>query len=138
MWRASRIALCGLFLCSALAQAQPNVAAILQKVSQNYRAASSYEFVADVTLCEDGANKGWSSRAHLAFESPNRYRMEGAFPGMELTTRPPAKLSSSMTDLLYGVIFPSRINMSLSRLAALPTAPRATKGMSRRPPWTIS
>jgi outer membrane lipoprotein-sorting protein len=82
MWWATRIALYGLFLHPVLAQTQPNVAEILRKVSQTYKAAANYEFVADATVRTDGANKGWSSHLLFAFVSPNRYRMEGAFPGM--------------------------------------------------------
>jgi outer membrane lipoprotein-sorting protein len=74
-----RVVLCGLFLSAALAQTPPNVAEILQKVSQTYKAAPNYEFVADLTLHEGGATG--SGHAIFAFEPPNRYRMEGAIPG---------------------------------------------------------
>ena len=82
MKQAVRIGLCGLFSLVALAQTQPSVAEILQKVSQTYKAVSEYEFVADLTA-RDAAGSTSAGYMLFAFRSPNRYRMEGAVPDME-------------------------------------------------------
>jgi hypothetical protein len=42
------LSVCRLLLSTALAQTQPGVAEILQKVSQTYKAASVYELVVDL------------------------------------------------------------------------------------------
>jgi outer membrane lipoprotein-sorting protein len=59
---------------AAFAQSEPNAADILKKVGETYKSASQYEFIADIT--------GVSAAGHMlfAFKSPDRYRLEGAFP----------------------------------------------------------
>jgi len=96
MKQAVRIGLCGLFSLVALAQTQPSVAEILQKVSQTYKAVSEYEFVADLTA-RDAAGSTSAGHMLFAFRSPNRYRMEGAVPDMEGAARALAKSSWSLT-----------------------------------------
>ncbi len=74
-----RFALFALVLRAAIAQTQPDVAEILKKVSEVYKAASQYEIVADATSRGAG-----TAPIHmlLAFRLPSRYRMEGALPGL--------------------------------------------------------
>jgi hypothetical protein len=64
------------------AQTQPDVAEILKKVSEVYKAASQYELVADATLHVEGSGAIKASHLVLAFKGPNRYRMQGKIPGM--------------------------------------------------------
>jgi outer membrane lipoprotein-sorting protein len=59
-----------------------SVAEVLKRVSETYQAASKYEFVIDQTIEEPKIGEGTSARAHIAFKSPNQYRLEGAMPGM--------------------------------------------------------
>jgi outer membrane lipoprotein-sorting protein len=66
----------------APAQTQPDVARILDKVIATYQSASEYEFVLDGVGRDDG--KDITFHALFAFKAPNRYRLEGAFPGMGL------------------------------------------------------
>jgi len=67
----------------AFAQAQPDVAEVLKKVSETYKGVSEYELVAEATMTEGGT----STRAHMrvAFRAPDRYRMEATIPGLEPT-----------------------------------------------------
>jgi outer membrane lipoprotein-sorting protein len=58
------------------AQTQPNVAEILQKVSETYKIASEYEFVIDVTAHDPRTKKDLPGHTQFAFRSPNKYRME--------------------------------------------------------------
>ena len=67
---------CGLFLRMALAQTEPNLAEILQNVSQTYKAASEYELVADLAEFKTGNSKGGTGHMLFAFKSPSRYRMK--------------------------------------------------------------
>ena len=75
---AIRFALFALCLCEAAAQTPPDVAEILKKVGETYRAAKSYELV--------GTGSGVNTVPHvlLAFQAPNRFRMEGAFPAADI------------------------------------------------------
>ena len=77
MQSAIRLWLFALALRPALAQTPPNLSEILKKVSETYKAASQYELVADTTGHE-------SAPGHMlfAFKAPNKYRLEGAMPGM--------------------------------------------------------
>lgn len=70
-----------LLMRTALAQPQPDIAEILNKVGETYQAATEYEFVIDGTM---PADKGAKASFHMlfAFKPPNKYRMEGAMPGM--------------------------------------------------------
>jgi outer membrane lipoprotein-sorting protein len=69
-------------LYAALAQTPPDVAEILKKVGRTYQAAKDYELVAGFTFQDNGAAAG--GHMLFAFKTPNRYRMEGALPGMGL------------------------------------------------------
>jgi outer membrane lipoprotein-sorting protein len=63
-----------------VAQTQPNVAGILKKVGETYKAATEYELAAKVSV--GGSGTGTTGHMRFAFKAPNRYRMEGAIPGM--------------------------------------------------------
>ena len=76
---AIRFALAALALRAALAQGQPSAAEILKKVAETYKAASQYELVADATA---GGARTAPTHMLLAVSLPNRYRMEGALPGL--------------------------------------------------------
>jgi outer membrane lipoprotein-sorting protein len=78
----NKFGLFALFSPAAFAQSQPNVADILKKVSETYKSASQYEFITDMTVPGAQANAGTSGHVLFAFKSPDRYRMEGAFPGV--------------------------------------------------------
>jgi outer membrane lipoprotein-sorting protein len=78
MQTAVRFALFALIGPAAAAQT-PDVAEILAKVSETYKTASQYEFVGDTTSSK-GVNAN-PSHLLIAFKAPDRYRMEGAFPG---------------------------------------------------------
>ncbi len=82
-----RIGLCELILCAALPQTPPDVAEILKKVSHTYRAGLDYELAGDLTVAKT-ATPGGSGRVFIAFKSPNRYRIEGAFRGLGLSDYP--------------------------------------------------
>jgi outer membrane lipoprotein-sorting protein len=71
-----RAAILALFLRAAAAQTQPEVAEILTKVSANYKTASQYEFEID------GTRNSVAFHTHFAFRAPDKYRMEGAIPGL--------------------------------------------------------
>lgn len=75
-----RFSLFALFLHAAVAQTQPNVAEILTKVGATYKAASQYEFEFEGTE-SIGANTV-ALHGHVAFRAPDKYRMEGAMPGL--------------------------------------------------------
>ena len=65
--------LCGM----ALAQSQPNVTEILKKLSETYKAASEYQFVADTTETDPATGKREVGHIVIAVKAPDRYRMEG-------------------------------------------------------------
>jgi outer membrane lipoprotein-sorting protein len=73
-----------LLLRVALAQTQPDVAQILKKVSETYKAASQYELVGDATSHDARTGKDGTSHMRVAFQAPNRYRIEGGVPGMSV------------------------------------------------------
>lgn len=75
-WRILRAVILVLFLRAATAQTQPDVAEILARVSATYKAASQYEFEIDAT------GKAVAFHTHFAFRGPDKYRMEGAIPGL--------------------------------------------------------
>jgi outer membrane lipoprotein-sorting protein len=77
-----RFGLFALLLRMALAQAHPDVAQILKKVGETYKAASQYEFVADTTFHDARTGKDGSAHMRVAFKGPNKYRLEGGIPGM--------------------------------------------------------
>jgi hypothetical protein len=60
------------------AQTQPDVASILNRVSQTYKAVSDYELIADITMRKGGARPNSSGHVLFAFRHPNQYRMESA------------------------------------------------------------
>ncbi len=76
---AFRLALFGLTLREGVAQTQPDLAQILTRVRDTYQTVSQYELVAEATGREAG-----NAAAHvlIAFKSPNKYRVEGSFPGL--------------------------------------------------------
>jgi outer membrane lipoprotein-sorting protein len=78
-----------LVLRAALAQKQPDVAEILKKVSETYKAASQYQFVVDITSGEAGTGASAVSHMVFAFKAPNNYRMEGGMPGMNVKNSDP-------------------------------------------------
>jgi outer membrane lipoprotein-sorting protein len=73
------LALFVLTLGAAVAQTQPDFAAILRKVGDTYKAASQYEIESEYT--GRGAE---TTSAHmlLAFKPPNKYRMAGSISGL--------------------------------------------------------
>jgi outer membrane lipoprotein-sorting protein len=77
-----RFGLPALFLNAALAQTQPSVVEILKKVSETYKAISQYEFEIDTATNDNGTRA--ISHVHFAFKGPNKYRVEGAIPGMNV------------------------------------------------------
>jgi outer membrane lipoprotein-sorting protein len=83
MRRAGLFGVSALLLRVALAQTQPDAAEILKNVSATYKAASQYEFVADATL-HDPRMGTIRSHVLIAFRTPDKYRMEGGFPGMRI------------------------------------------------------
>ena len=77
------IGLLTLLLGAAPAQAQPEVADILKKVSKTYKGVSQYDFVAEQTLKEQGDNTPpLHAHVRIAFRAPNQYRLEGMIPGL--------------------------------------------------------
>jgi outer membrane lipoprotein-sorting protein len=82
MRRTIRLGLLTLLLRAASAQPQPDVAEILRKVSETYKAASQYEFVVDLKVRDEETATPVAGHVLFAFRSPNRYRVEGAIPGM--------------------------------------------------------
>ncbi|HUJ51875.1 MAG TPA: DUF2092 domain-containing protein [Bryobacteraceae bacterium] len=62
--------------------AQPDVGDILRKVNELYKGATQYEFT--VEGGSDRGDAGGSLRTLIAFKAPDRYRMDGVFPGMAL------------------------------------------------------
>jgi|SRR5579872_524051 len=73
---------------AAVAQTQPDVAEILRSVAKTYKVVSQYEFVVDANshAARDGTDG--AAHAHFAFKAPDRYRIEGAIPGMSLENSP--------------------------------------------------
>jgi outer membrane lipoprotein-sorting protein len=66
-----------LLLCGfALAQSQPDVKGILEKVSDTYKAASEYEIVMDMIRTNSGTGKQQATRQLVAVKVPDRYRVE--------------------------------------------------------------
>jgi outer membrane lipoprotein-sorting protein len=65
---------------STFAQAQPDIAEILKKVSETYKSASQYELIADTTVQGARARAGTVGHMLFAFKAPNQYRMEGTSP----------------------------------------------------------
>ena len=57
-------------------EGQPGVGEILKKVSRTYKAASSFELVAELTPLESSRDKRETGQMVFAFRDPNRYRME--------------------------------------------------------------
>ena len=78
------LGLFALVLRAALAQTQPDVAEILKKVSETYKAASQYEFVVDATVHEARTGRDVTSHMRFAFKAPDRYRVEGSMTGMSV------------------------------------------------------
>jgi len=60
--------------------AQPDVSEILKKVNELYKGATQYEFT--VEGGSDHADAGAIVRTLVAFKAPDRYRLDGVFPGM--------------------------------------------------------
>ena len=57
---------------------RPRAQQILQQIGETYKSVSEYELVANATA----TGTGKKINMHFAFKAPNRYRMEGAFPGL--------------------------------------------------------
>src|ERR1700689_1880888 len=66
-----------LLVPGALARTRPDMAEILKKVGETYRAAKEYELISAST---GGAVPG---RSLLAFEAPNLFRVEGGNPNLD-------------------------------------------------------
>jgi outer membrane lipoprotein-sorting protein len=62
---------------SGRADAQPDVRAILGKVSALYKSATQYEIIAESRSIDPTSDAG-SGRARFVFQAPNRYRVEGS------------------------------------------------------------
>jgi len=73
---ATYLGACGLLMCSALAHAQPGAAEILQKVGKAYKAASSFELVAEIAQSKGAGHKAEAGHILFAFRSPSQYRLE--------------------------------------------------------------
>jgi outer membrane lipoprotein-sorting protein len=82
MRRAIRFGLFALFLQAAAPQTRPDAAEILKKVGETYKGVSQYEFVADDTVVEKTGGPPIVAHMVFAFKAPNKYRMQGAVPGM--------------------------------------------------------
>jgi outer membrane lipoprotein-sorting protein len=78
------LGLLALVLRGALAQAPPDVAEILKRVSETYKGVSEYELVGDATASDPETGKPGAFHVVFAFKGPNRYRMEGVGPGTGL------------------------------------------------------
>lgn len=89
-----RLGLFALLLQTAWAQTPPDVSEILKKVGETYKASSRYEFEIDATGREGANGARTTFHTHIAFSAPNKYRMEGALPG----------LSVQDTDLSDGIM----------------------------------
>jgi len=74
---------CVVVAFATAARAQPDVASILNRISQTYKAVSNYELIANVTVRQAGARTNPSGHVLFAFRHPNEYRMETAMPGTE-------------------------------------------------------
>jgi hypothetical protein len=81
MRRALSFALSLLFVGSALAQAQPDIAAMLKQVGDIYKAASQYQFAMNFTSHDPATGADSVSQFMLAFKAPDKYRVQGAIPG---------------------------------------------------------
>jgi outer membrane lipoprotein-sorting protein len=77
MRQAIAFGLFAFFSRGAFAQAKPDAAEILKKVANNYKTVSTYEFKIDST------ENGSASHMEFAFQSPDKYRIQGAIPGMD-------------------------------------------------------
>lgn len=66
------VLLCGF----ALAQSQPDVKGILEKVSDTYKGASEYEIVMDMLRTNAGTGKQEATHQLVAVRAPDRYRVQ--------------------------------------------------------------
>ena len=66
---------------TAGAQTQPDVAGILNRIAQTYKAVSTYELIANVTERQAKGSATPTGYILFAFRSPSQYRMESAMPG---------------------------------------------------------
>jgi len=66
---------------SARAQNQPDVAEILKKVSETYKATTQYELVAEFKGRDERSGTPEAGHVVMAFRAPDRYRFEGGLPG---------------------------------------------------------
>ena len=76
------LGLAPLLLGMAFGQTRPNVVEILKKVSETYQAVTQYELVASATARDVRTGSDVAGHTLFAFKPPNRYRMEGTFPGL--------------------------------------------------------
>jgi len=75
------LGLLAVLLSGAFAQAPPDIAEILQKVSDTYKGVSQYELVLDQTEPPRRNNPPERTHVRVAFKAPNQYRMEGTGSG---------------------------------------------------------
>jgi outer membrane lipoprotein-sorting protein len=80
MRRAIILGLSILLLGVASAQSQPDLAAVLRKVSDTYKAASQYELIGDATCRVRPPGTTASFHFLIAFRTPNKYRMQAGVP----------------------------------------------------------
>jgi outer membrane lipoprotein-sorting protein len=84
MLRTRQFGFIALLLHASIVKAQPNVAQILGKVSETYKAVSQYEFVIDGTSDEVQAGSATPYHALMAFKAPNKYKVQGRIPGLSV------------------------------------------------------
>jgi outer membrane lipoprotein-sorting protein len=69
-----------LLLPAAQAQTQPDIAAVLRRVSQRYKATTQYEFIGEGTCGGEQARTSEPFRMLFAFKAPNKYRVRSNAP----------------------------------------------------------
>src|SRR5579872_4322295 len=82
MHLAVRAGLSALLVRAVLAQASPDLAEVLKKIAKTYT-VTQYELTVRFTAKGDD-DRDVSGHGVLTFKGPNRYRVEGAIPGMSL------------------------------------------------------
>src|ERR1700722_4007380 len=69
-----------LMLPAATAQTKPDLKAVLNKVSQLYKAATQYEFISEGTCRGEQARTGEPFHMLFAYRAPNKYRVQLSAP----------------------------------------------------------
>jgi outer membrane lipoprotein-sorting protein len=101
------------------AQAQPDVVEILKNVSATYN-VSQYEF--DMEASVSGGGKPAVSHANFSFKAPNKYRMQGRLPGMDLPGGGEMLLVSDGSTIWFYLPNPNQYG-SISLSEVTPDAP---------------